>query len=97
MQRMLEMIDADTVFLGTDAIDSHGRCLVKDPDMARTAQIMLRHARRKILLADNTKVDAASRIVYAALSDFDLWITTAGISANTLRRFRKQTNIVAIR
>lgn len=93
MQRMLETIDADTVFLGTDAIDSHGRCLVKDQDMARTAQMMLRCARRKILLADNTKAGAVSRVVYGKLSDFDLWITTDGIQPEVLRRFRKQTEI----
>lgn len=93
MERMLEMIAADTVFMGTDAVDARGRCLVIDQDTARTAQMMLRRARRRILLADHTKVSAAGGVVYAALCDFNLWITTAGLAPAARRRYRTQTVI----
>lgn len=90
-ERVLETIAADIVFLGTDAIDRAGRCLVADHNVARTAQMMLRSGRRKILLADTSKIGAAGMVVYAALSDFDLWIT-AGNSAG-LRPLRRHTTI----
>ena len=93
MERLLETIAVDTVFLGTDAIDARGRCLVVDQDMARTAQMMLRRARRRILLADHTKAAAAGGVVYATLKDFDLWITTAGLASAARRRYRTQTVI----
>jgi len=93
MERVLETIDADTVFLGTDAIDARGRCLAADQDAARTAQIMLRRARRRILLADHTKTAAAGGVVYATLRNFDLWITTPGLSPSARRRYKKQTQI----
>ncbi len=93
MERVLETIDADTVFLGTDAIDAAGRCLVADQDMARTAQLMLRRARRRILLADHTKVGAAGGVVYAALKDFELWITTPGLAPAARRGLGRLTKI----
>lgn len=93
MERVLETIMADVVFLGTDAIDAAGRCLVKDQETARSAQMMLRQARRSVLLADHTKVAAAGQVAYASLDDFDLWITTLGLAPSWLRRYRKQTKI----
>lgn len=93
MERVLETVQADLVFLGTDAIDRQGRCLVLDQDTAGTTQAMLRQGRRKILLADGTKVGAKGRVVYGTLNDFDLWITTAGIEPALLNRFRKLTKI----
>lgn len=92
-ERMLETIETDTVFLGTDAIDSKGRCLVREPGSAGTARMMLRHGRRKILLADATKTSASGSVAYGSLSDFDLWITSPGADPAALRRFRKQTKI----
>jgi len=93
MERVLETIEADIVFLGADAIDGAGRCLTVDQDTARSAQMMLRRGRRKILLADDTKVGAKGQVVYASLRDFDLWITTPGIPDNLLKQFRRQTSV----
>lgn len=91
LERVLETLDADLVFLGTDAIDARGRCLVQDQDTARTAQFMLRHARRKILLADATKVGAPAAVSYATLKDFDLWITAGKAPAGLMPALRKLT------
>jgi DeoR/GlpR family transcriptional regulator of sugar metabolism len=93
MERVLETIAADIVFLGADAIDSSGHCLTLDQDTARTAQMMLRRGRRKILLADDTKVNASAQVVYASLRDFDLWITTRGLPRQQLKQFRKYTSV----
>ena len=93
MDRVLETIAADTVFLGTDAIDAQGRCLVADQDVARTTQMMLRRGKRRILLADSTKVDAKGSAVYGTLADFDLWITSRLPDRSAYRRFRKHTEI----
>jgi DeoR family transcriptional regulator, fructose operon transcriptional repressor len=86
-------LSADLVFLGTDAIEPRGRCLVHDQDAARTAQLMLRHGRRKVLLADATKVGASAAVAYAELKEFDLWITAGPAPAGRLPALRRQTVI----
>lgn len=93
MERVLETIRADIVFLGTDAIDRQGRCLVSDQDVARTTQMMMRRAKRKILLADGTKREAVGSVVYATLRDFDLWITSGRSNPGAMKPFRKMTTI----
>ncbi len=92
-ETMLEKLSFDLVFLGADAIDDAGHCLVGTPEEARFTQIMLSRGRRKILLADHTKVGRSAHMPYGALSDFDMWITTKGIAHSLLVRFAKQTSI----
>ena len=93
MAGVLETIKADTVFLGADGVDARGRCLALNPDTARDARLMLRCARRKILLADFTKVGNRAGAVYGALQDFDLWITTPGMPRALFKRLRRATTI----
>ena len=96
MEQTLEGLRFDTVFLGADAIDVKGNCLVSDPEVARTTEIMLRRGSRRILLADHTKVGAHAHVVYARLSDFDTWFTTPSINPVQLRQFAQQTNIKVV-
>jgi len=97
MEQMLEGLHFDVVFLGTDAIDANGNCLVADPDISRLTEIMLRRGTRRILLADHTKVGANAHAVYARLSDFDVWYTTFGINPVQLRRFSQQTIVKVVK
>jgi DeoR/GlpR family transcriptional regulator of sugar metabolism len=92
-EQILEGLHFDRVFLGADAIDAKGKCLVSDPDVARLTEIMLRRGTRRLLLADDTKVGANGHAVYAALSDFDAWYTTPKISPVQLRKFEQQTTV----
>ncbi len=92
-EQILEGLYFDSVFMGADAIDGRGNCLVSDPDIARLTQAMLRRGKRKILLADHTKVGAVGHAVYAKLSDLDAWYTTPGIKRSLLNEFRKQTSV----
>ncbi|MBD3288109.1 DeoR family transcriptional regulator [candidate division KSB1 bacterium] len=91
--RILETLNFDLVIIGTDAISKNGHCLSKNEEVARTNQIILRRGERKILIADHTKVEASGNVIYGRLSDFDLWITTAGIDKSQMDLFRKQTAI----
>jgi DeoR family transcriptional regulator, fructose operon transcriptional repressor len=92
-EQILEGLQFDRVFLGADAIDAKGNCLVSDPDVARLTEIMLRRGRRRVLLADGTKVGANGHAVYATLANFDAWYTTPGISPVQLRQFSQQTSV----
>ncbi len=93
LERALEWLEFDTVFLGADRVDAAGRCLVRDEEVARTTQVMLRRGKRKILLADHTKVDGVGHVAYGGLGDFDLWITSKGLSSGLKRSYAKQTAI----
>lgn len=92
-EQILEMLYFDLVFLGADAIDKKGWCLVSTLAEARLTQIMLRRSKRKILLADHTKCESESHAAYARLNDFDLWITTTGMSREQKAQFRKAVTI----
>ena len=93
MAGVLETIKADTVFLGADGVDARGHCLALNPEAARDARMMLRRARRKILLADATKVGNRAGAVYGTLQDFDLWITTSGMPRALFKHLRQATTI----
>ncbi|HXX21592.1 MAG TPA: DeoR/GlpR family DNA-binding transcription regulator [Terriglobia bacterium] len=92
-EQALEALQFDVVFLGADAVDARGNCLVSDPDDARLAEIMVRRGRRRILLADHTKVGANAHVVYGRLSDFDAWYTTPKINPLQLRQLTHMTTV----
>jgi len=93
-EQMLDMLNFDIVFLGVDAVDENGRCLVSTPEVARLAKTMLRSASKKVLLADHTKVRAYSYVEYGTLEEFDNWITTPGITNAALKKFKKMTTVL---
>ncbi|HXX24714.1 MAG TPA: DeoR/GlpR family DNA-binding transcription regulator [Terriglobia bacterium] len=95
-EQALEALQFDIVFLGTDTVDARGNCLVSDPDDARLAEIMMRRGGRRILLADHTKVGAKAHVVYARLSNFDMWYTTPRINPVQLRQFNQQTTVKVV-
>lgn len=75
-ERMLDDLYFDLVFLGADAIDDEGRCMVATPEEARFTQMMMRKGRRRILLADHTKAGRKGYVAFGRLSDFSEWITS---------------------
>lgn len=92
---VLESLHFDRIFLGTDAIDANGRCLVGTPEEARLSQAMLRTGGSAVLVADHTKVGAAGHVAYGNLTDFDVWITTEQIPAEERTRYATLTRIIA--
>lgn len=96
LQNALENMAADVVFVGADAVDHNGGCMTLDQETALTAKMMLRHAHRKILLADHTKLESRGGVTYGSLGDFDLWITSVGAEVKLMRRLRKMTRVLAV-
>lgn len=95
-QWTLESLSFDRVFVGVDAVDAQGRCLVQTSELAQTTRAMLRHGGYRTLLADHTKVrDASPGIAYGKLDDFDEWITTAGLGKAEQRHLKRFTKITA--
>ncbi len=92
-ERVLESLYFDAVFVGADAVDETGHCLVRASDVARLTEVMLKRAKHRFLLADHTKAGAHSHVTYGTLADFDLWVTTVGINAKRMKVYNKLTTI----
>lgn len=93
-EQMLESLKFDTVFLGTEAVDEYGRCLVQAPEEAHLAGLMLRTGRKAVLVADHTKVGAGGHVTYGKLSDFNAWILSGDLPQETMETYSQMTRIL---
>jgi DeoR family fructose operon transcriptional repressor len=73
--RTLGEINVDVAFVGTNGISLERGLTTPDPAEAHVKQLMLRCARRRILLADHSKVGQVTTCKYGELEDIDLLIT----------------------
>jgi DeoR family fructose operon transcriptional repressor len=73
--RALAEINVEVAFLGTNAISRERGLTTPDPAEAAIKRLMPATARRRILLADHSKVGTVSLCKHADLSDIDLLIT----------------------
>jgi len=94
LEQILEKYTFDKVFLGADAVDEKGRCMVGTTEEARLTRIMLDSGRKKVLLADHTKTGAAGHCAYCSLEDFDIWITTAGLDRRLYENLSQYVEII---
>jgi len=77
--RALRDLNVDVAFLGTNGISLERGLTTPDPAEAATKQLMLSAARRRILLADHSKVGLVSLCKHGTVSDIDLLITDSGL------------------
>jgi len=91
MERVLESVRVDIAFVGTDSISPEGVCYCQDEDAARIVRLMMRQAKRSILLADHGKVGARAPVKVAGLKEFALWITSKGLKPGERNRFKRLT------
>jgi DeoR family fructose operon transcriptional repressor len=75
----LRDLNVDVAFLGTNGISLDRGLTTPDPVEAATKQLMLSAARRRILLADHSKVGLVSLSKHGEVSDIDLLITDSGL------------------
>ena len=88
-EHCLELFAADLAFQGADAIGADGTIYNSDLRLARVDQLMRRVAQRCCVLADHTKIGGTALARSGSLSDVDVFITSRGVSADTVKRFRK--------
>ncbi|SDZ42586.1 transcriptional regulator, DeoR family [Micromonospora pattaloongensis] len=86
--RALAEINVDVAFLGANAISVERGLTTPDPAEAAVKRLMLGSARRRILLADHSKVGGVSLCKHADLSDIDLLITDTGLPDADLKALR---------
>ena len=80
----LARVNVDVAFVGTNAISITRGLTTPDEQEALVKHAELGTARRRILLADHSKVGRESLCRYAELADLDLLITDDGISGRDI-------------
>ena len=88
-EHCLELFAADLAFQGADGIGLDGKIYNSDLRLARVDKLMRGVAKRSCVLADHTKIGLTALACSGSLADVDTLITSAGASADSLRRFAK--------
>ncbi|HEY5844600.1 MAG TPA: DeoR/GlpR family DNA-binding transcription regulator, partial [Mycobacterium sp.] len=74
----LGRLHCDVAFLGTNGLTPQHGLSTPDPDEAAVKRAMVRSARRKVVLADSSKVGATLLISFAGLNEVDVLVTDSG-------------------
>ena len=80
-QRWREVF-ADVAFLGTDGVSLHRGLTMPDQNSAEIKTLLLRGARRRVLLADHTKIGPVSLHRYGEIAEVDVLITDTGLDGD---------------
>jgi DeoR family fructose operon transcriptional repressor len=87
--RALAEINVDVAFLGTNGISLERGLTTPDPAEAAVKRLMLGAARRRIFLADHSKVGLVRGSQHAEIGDIDLLITDDGLAASARKPLRR--------
>ncbi|MGX6449690.1 DeoR/GlpR family DNA-binding transcription regulator [Patulibacter sp. S7RM1-6] len=87
--RALRELNVDVVFAGTNGVAPDRGLTTPDAAEAEAKGLMLAAGRRRIVLADRTKLGVARLHRHGRLDDVDLLITDAGADADALDALRR--------
>jgi len=76
---MLRDLYVDVAFLGANGVSIERGLTTPDPAEAAVKRAMLRAGRRRVLLADHTKVGPAQLARFGAVGDLDVLVTDTGL------------------
>ena len=80
----------DVAFLGVDGVDAVVGCTNYDPAGARVNAVLFRRARRKVVLADATKIGRVALAQVCSMAEVDVLITDGRAPAAALDQIRRQ-------
>ncbi len=75
----LARLYCDVAFLGTNGLSVGHGLSTPDSDEAAVKRVMVRAARRRVVLADSSKVGATLLVSFAALNDVEVLVTDSGL------------------
>lgn len=84
----LAQIDLDYAMIGVDAFDPESGAKAADEDEARINQLMVRQARKAIVVADSSKLTARAFARICPVADVHTFITDKGAPADAVARIR---------
>lgn len=86
----LERINAHTVFLGCNGVDLDRGITNTNLPEASTKRRILRAARRRVVVADSSKIGAVALAHLCDIDEIDLLITDAGVNPTFLAALRER-------
>ena len=90
----LEIIKADIAFLGASGFQLASGPSAKDFCDVQIKKDMIRNSRRRIILADSTKLTTDTFIRFADWSEVDVLITDSGVSPEVAEQLSKYVEVV---
>lgn len=75
----LGRLRCDVAFLGTNGLTAEHGLSTPDPDEAAVKRAMVQSSRRRVVLADSSKVGATLLVSFAALDQIQVLVTDAGL------------------
>lgn len=87
---MLGKLSIDIAFIGVNGIDAEQGATVHDEGEARVNQLMAERATRAVIVADSQKIGRRAFASVAPIDSFDMLITDAGASTETIAAFEKR-------
>jgi len=85
----LAQFAADITFLGTDKLIPSKGGYSNDQASAAIIQAMCRHARKRVVMADHSKINSTGFVLAVESGKIDVVITDAGISGDQRRQLAK--------
>jgi DeoR family transcriptional regulator, aga operon transcriptional repressor len=76
------------VFLGASGVDAERGLTSYDPDEAAVNNLMVRQARRRVAVADHTKLGVVASALICPINALDLLITDSGARADEVEKLR---------
>ncbi len=83
--RSLGELNVDVAFMGANGVSTERGLTTPDPSEAAVKGLMVRSARRRVLLADRSKFGHASTCTFAEVEDVDLVITDRRIDRTAVQ------------
>ncbi len=78
---IINSLHIDTAFLGTIGFTVEDGISTTDPNEAYTKELIMKRAKKVVVLADSSKIGTASFVTSGSIDDIDVLITDAGISS----------------
>jgi DeoR/GlpR family transcriptional regulator of sugar metabolism len=84
-----EMLFADIMFIGVDGIDAQHGLTCSNPAEAEVLHKLARHSKKKVVVADRSKLGTISKWLLCETREIDCLITDSGASAEAIAPFEK--------
>src|ERR1700689_5353188 len=94
-EAFLAEYNIDVAFLGVDGVDAEAGCTNYDPVGARVNAALFRRARKRVVLADATKIGRVTLAQVCRMAEVDVLITDCRATQAQLEALRRQGVAVA--
>lgn len=86
---LLDMLHVDTAFMGTIGFSLEHGLTTTDASEAQTKALVIKHARKRILLADSSKIGKVSFVKFGIADNLDMLITDNAARKANIGEFKK--------